>query len=407
MKKVFSFIMCIVLIFSVVPSFGYTAEEEYKKLAAEYPEFVSELEGQGISEEILVSFLEDVCDYLVDMNSENPITEDNFEKCAIKAISHVVVRTDYKDLQKGLLALYPNEIKEVMLKGIVPDKFKPMVEALKSMIFEILASEESKVIAGYATIIETVLKGSSYTLPSKVVCVTESGGKVNVDVSWASEVSTATVGTFTVYGTVTIPEGYTLGANITNGITYIVSVVESLNERFTDITPSHWAYEAICTLADNFIISGYLDNTFKPDINITRGEFAKIIVSATDCFDHAAQCSFSDVSSDDWYYGYVASALKAGLFSGYPDGSFRPNDNITRSDICAVVYRSVKDRLRENGVGELFEDDGDIASYAKEAVYALNANGIISGMGNKKFLPNAAATRAQTARIIYAAYFVN
>lgn len=408
MKKIQTVLICILLVLSTVPAGAYTVEEAYNQFAEEYPEFISEVATQGISEETLVNFLGDVRDYLMEMNMENPITEENFETCAITAISRVSARAVYKPLQDGLLALYPNEIKEAVLYGTVPDKFKPIVETVKSIIFENNMLVKSNVIIGYETVFEKVLVGSSYTLPPQIVCVTTDGGKVKANVSWRSSISTATVGTYTVHGTVKIPEGYVFGTNMTNGIDYTVTVVEELtDDRFTDITTSHWAYEAICALADKFIISGYLDKTFKPDANITRGEFAKIIVAAADCFDYTAECSFTDVSRDDWYYSYVASALKAGLISGYPDGSFRPGDNITRADICAVVYRSVKSKLSGNNGVNPFDDDGDIAPYAKEAVYALNANGIISGMGNKKFLPKAAATRAQTARIIYAAYFAN
>ncbi len=172
---------------------------------------------------------------------------------------------------------------------------------------------------------------------------------------------------------------------------------------FTDLPDSHWAYNAVNVLAENFIINGYLDGSFKPEANITRGEFAKIIVSATDTLDTAATSSFSDVSEEDWYYLYVSSAYKEGFITGYPDGTFHPNDYITRADICTIVSRSLGSPTTVSGT--LFSDDNLIPSYAKIPVYALVRKGIINGMGDGRFSPTSNATRAQTAQIIYSAFF--
>ena len=172
---------------------------------------------------------------------------------------------------------------------------------------------------------------------------------------------------------------------------------------FTDLPETHWAYYSVNTLVQNLILNGYLDGTFKPDSNITRGEFAKIIVSATDTLDSSASSSFSDVSTNDWYYHYVSSAYKNGYITGYPDGSFRPDDYITRADICTIVSRSLGSPVSVSGT--TFSDDASIPAYAKIPVYALVKKGIINGMGDGKFAPTAFATRAQTAKIICSAFF--
>ena len=174
---------------------------------------------------------------------------------------------------------------------------------------------------------------------------------------------------------------------------------------FSDLPAAHWAYDAVNVLAENFILNGYLDGTFKPDANITRGEFAKIIVSATNTLDTEAASSFSDVSEEDWYYYYVSSALKEGYITGYPDGTFRPDDYITRADICTIVSRSLGSPTTVSDTP--FSDDRLIPSYAKIPVYALVRLGIINGMGDGTFGPGVFATRAQTAKIIHAAFFRN
>ena len=142
-----------------------------------------------------------------------------------------------------------------------------------------------------------------------------------------------------------------------------------------------------------------MDGAFRPDENITRGEFAKIIVTAADAYDYAAVSQFSDVPGDAWYYSYISSAYKAGLITGYPDGSFAPEAPISRADICTIVYRFLKPA--ESSDSAAFDDDSLIPDYAKTAVYSLADLGVISGMGGNTFAPLSNATRAQTAKIIY------
>ena len=134
-------------------------------------------------------------------------------------------------------------------------------------------------------------------------------------------------------------------------------------------------------------------------------EFAKIIISALNANDTTAKAEFYDVNENDWYYMYVSSAYKLGLITGYPDGSFHPSDNITRADICTIVNRALK--LVPDGSVSTFTDDYAIPTYARDAVYALAAKKIINGNPDGSFMPTAFATRAQTAKIVYAGLFQN
>ena len=121
--------------------------------------------------------------------------------------------------------------------------------------------------------------------------------------------------------------------------------------------------------------------------------------------DFEAKEEFSDVSEEDWFAPFVASAYKNGYITGYPDGSFRPNANISRADICAVIYRCIKNTALENSSNTVFADDSSIPNYAREGVYALAGSGIVNGMGDNRFAPLENATRAQAAKIIYLALF--
>lgn len=169
--------------------------------------------------------------------------------------------------------------------------------------------------------------------------------------------------------------------------------------KFTDLENVAWAEEAIYALAKKKIVSGYDDNSFKPGNDITRNEFITMLVLAFDLLDTEAKYDFTDGEENAWYAKYVASAKKAGILAGYEDGSFGDGEKITRQDMAVFVYRLT-------GLGvmtpeNIFDDDKNIAAYAKDAVYTLNSKGIINGMGNNCFEPLAFATRAQAARILY------
>ncbi len=122
----------------------------------------------------------------------------------------------------------------------------------------------------------------------------------------------------------------------------------SQENDYDDVSGEDWYNNAVSTLSVMDVLSGYLDGSFKPNASITRAEFAKIAVSFFDYEDIVYDGAFSDVAGDQWYAQYVAAAVELGLVSGYPDGTFRPNESITRAEACAIVNR-VLGRLPHEG----------------------------------------------------------
>lgn len=174
------------------------------------------------------------------------------------------------------------------------------------------------------------------------------------------------------------------------------------NDGFTDLESVSWAEDSIMNLYNKGIISEAPDGRFRPDDSITRAEFVKLLVSALGIKDASARVTLSDVSSGDWYYDYVAIAVENGLVLGDDKGNFRPNDRITRQDICVIVSRAM-DSLgyrEEASDTALFYDDIKISDYAKKAVYRMRAHEIVNGTGDGSFAPLSDATRAATAKII-------
>ena len=105
---------------------------------------------------------------------------------------------------------------------------------------------------------------------------------------------------------------------------------------FSDVPDGAWYADAVETLASLGMFTSYPDGTFHPNSTITRAEFAAAALSFADMAP-SARCSFPDVSAQDWFYPYVASAAEYGWIGGYPDGTFRPSGSITRAEVAVIV----------------------------------------------------------------------
>lgn len=107
---------------------------------------------------------------------------------------------------------------------------------------------------------------------------------------------------------------------------------------FADVPMDQWYAKPVTTLAGLGIISGYPDGTFKPNSPITRAEFVTMAMNFANA-EKGTTCSFPDVSENIWYYGAVAGATEHGWISGYPDGTFGPERNITRGEVASIINR--------------------------------------------------------------------
>lgn len=172
---------------------------------------------------------------------------------------------------------------------------------------------------------------------------------------------------------------------------------------FTDIAHVSWAKEAITYLASEGVINGKSQGSFCPDDNITREEFVKIISEAFGYTTDKATVEFSDVPASKWSYKYIASAYSAGIISGVGDSMFGANDKITRQDMAVILSRVLALADISADGGENFSDSESMAPYAKDAIDMLSALGIVNGMGDGTFAPKVNVTRAQAAKAIYEA----
>jgi hypothetical protein len=163
----------------------------------------------------------------------------------------------------------------------------------------------------------------------------------------------------------------------------------------TDIG-GHWAAAEIESAISSGYVQGYPDGTFRPDTGVTRAEFVAML---DDAFQVPAgnYDTPGDVSDQDWFAQDVKSALAAGFASGYPDGTFRPQDGVSRQEGACMLANLLK---LDGAATSDFSDSGDIDSWAKPSVSGLVAAGIMTGYPDGSFRPQEAITRAEAVVMI-------
>lgn len=176
---------------------------------------------------------------------------------------------------------------------------------------------------------------------------------------------------------------------------------------FDDLEEASWAKEAITELYYKGIVNGVTEREFKPNNNVKREEFAKLLTAAFKMDLVSTKQYFTDISEDDWCYNYVNSLYLAGVTTGQGDGTFGKGLDITRQDICVMVCRMAEVakagfKNQDKDFDESVITDYDkIADYAKDSVKTLYNAGILSGYDDGSFNPEGFATRGEAAKIIY------
>lgn len=187
-----------------------------------------------------------------------------------------------------------------------------------------------------------------------------------------------------------------------------------VKEVFTDLTEEFdFAVEAIQDLYNRGIMEGVGNNKFDPAGEFTRAQFCKVMVESLGYELVEYKGSFTDVKAGDWFADYVQTAFDNGLFTGYTDGSFRPNQPITRQEMAAVAGRAaviagkVDQAKMDKFVMEKsdFLDKDAVADWAEHEVAWLEAQGVFKEIALEYFEPEKVINRAEAAVVVYNTLF--
>ncbi|WP_339315103.1 discoidin domain-containing protein [Paenibacillus sp. FSL R10-2734] len=176
------------------------------------------------------------------------------------------------------------------------------------------------------------------------------------------------------------------------------------NKKTFDDMIGHWAQKDVETLASKLIINGMTDQAFAPAGQVTRAQFAALLVRGLGLSTESVTNMFADVSATAWYSQDVNTAAKLGLIKGVGEGKFSPDARITREQMVVMIMNAVGlvqgDHKEESQTHTPFADQNRISDYAAQAVTEAVSKGLIKGKTGTTFAPQDAATRAEAAVMI-------
>ncbi|MCU6711951.1 S-layer homology domain-containing protein [Paenibacillus sp. J5C_2022] len=199
-------------------------------------------------------------------------------------------------------------------------------------------------------------------------------------------------------------DGNAISIKVKKFATFAVLVVNedeaAMEAVFSDMA-GHWAEQDVLRAWDKGLVQGYPDGEFKPDESVTRAQFMMMLFNLLDRDKIISdKLNFKDKADiPDYAIEAMKFAISEGILHGYPDGTLRPNQEITREEMAVVVARALELPLHpEQKTG--FRDDNRIENYSKSAVQAAVAAGYIQGRSENLFQPKETATRAEAAVVI-------
>ncbi|MFS0723143.1 S-layer homology domain-containing protein [Paenibacillus sp. 1P07SE] len=188
--------------------------------------------------------------------------------------------------------------------------------------------------------------------------------------------------------------------NLVTNVSRSVRPAGELPALFNDLD-GHWAKQEIERAAGLGFVNGYPDGTFRPQHQVTRAEFAVMIARAMELPSRdGAAFEFADAGTiPAWARPSVTEAQLAGVITGYEDGTFRPHSLINRTEMVAMVMRA-SGRAADQGLKPTFADTDSIAAWAHPYVAAAAEAGLVNGRGDNRFVPAANTTRAEAVVLI-------
>lgn len=172
--------------------------------------------------------------------------------------------------------------------------------------------------------------------------------------------------------------------------------------RFTDISETQWYYAYVRTLVSQGLMNGLNETTFAPNATLTRAMLVTILYRM-DGSPESGVPGYKDIKAGDWYANAVGWAAAYGIVTGYTDGTFRPNDSVTREQAAAILARFATHSGCDVTTGKdisAFSDAYTVSPYARSAMAWAVEKNILSGFPDNTLRPKGSATRAQIAKML-------
>ncbi len=175
---------------------------------------------------------------------------------------------------------------------------------------------------------------------------------------------------------------------------------------FYDVPSSYWAAEFIQQMAQQGVIAGFPDGSFRPEEPVTRAQFSAMLRKAFNKSPQRQAINFADVSTNYWAYSAIQEAYSTGFLTGYPGNIFRPDQNIPREQVLVSLANGLEYSASGgvDSVLQYYNDSSNISNYARAPIAAATEKNMVVNYPNVKFLnPTTVATRAQVVAFIHQA----
>ena len=181
-----------------------------------------------------------------------------------------------------------------------------------------------------------------------------------------------------------------------------VTQAPAVTEKFSDVSAGAWYAGSVQRVVEAGLMNGVSDSAFSPNTNVNRAMLATILYRLAGEPGPGVD-NFGDVKATAYYADAVSWAAATGMVTGYGNNSFHPNQDITRQELATILYRYAKWMgYAVDGGKDLsaYTDRGQIASWARDAMAWANGAGLINGRGENTLAPTATATRAEVATMM-------
>lgn len=192
-----------------------------------------------------------------------------------------------------------------------------------------------------------------------------------------------------------------IGTKVPEGVVIIVDTTKV----FTDVKADNWFKTYVDYAYSHGIFKGYTDTTYSPDTNLTRAQIVQVFanLAGVDTSDKDVYVPFSDVNAGEWYAPAIKWATEVGIVSGMGNGTFAPNADVTREQMCVMLVNYIEKcqgkTIKVINSNVVFADDAAISSWAKTAVYKCAGADLVKGVGDNKFAPLNLAARSHAATL--------
>ncbi|QHW31782.1 PQQ-binding-like beta-propeller repeat protein [Paenibacillus rhizovicinus] len=271
-----------------------------------------------------------------------------------------------------------------------------------------LETGKSAALKATVTPAAAVEKSVRWQSSNPAVAEVNAGGQVTGRSPGTAVITVTTVeGEYTASCTVTITAGSTTPGTTTPGTTAPGTTTPGTTTPgtttpatpFTDIA-GNWASADIAKAYESGITKGYTDGTFKPNASITRSEFTVMLMKGLKVSGDNTPLTFKDAGKiEAWAAPSVAAAVKLGIISGYSDGTFKPQANITHAEMIAMVVKASGLPTTADAATS-YADDALVPAWAREAIAVAGKYSLLGGLQDNRFQPSAKATRAEAAAAI-------